>query len=137
MSSKGLLAARKTVFPDNERIARGLACYPKRDRMLIWKRAKQIADRKKQKPTYKTIRQAALEIVPTEQTRKTRTNDLSRRLQKARRALKMSPDSSILGLDSMLKIVFELVKIRQALDEIQMMAENRVAQLKREERSHN
>ena len=105
--------------------------------MLIWKRAKQIADRKKQKPTYKTIRQAALEIVPTEQTRKTRTNDLSRRLQKARRALKMSPDSSILGLDSMLKIVFELVKIRQALDEIQMLAENRVAQLKREERSHN
>jgi hypothetical protein len=32
----------------------------------------------------------------------------------------------------MLKIVFELVKIRQALDEIQMLAENRAAQLKRE-----
>jgi hypothetical protein len=41
----------------------------------------------------------------------------------------MSPDFSILELDSMLKIVFELVKIRQALDEIQMLAENRAAQL--------
>jgi len=44
----------------------------------------------------------------------------------------MSPDFSILGLDSMLKIVFELVKIRQALDEIQMPAENRAAQLQRQ-----
>ena len=33
----------------------------------------------------------------------------------------------------MLKIVFELVKIRQALDEIQMLAENRAAQLQREQ----
>jgi hypothetical protein len=32
----------------------------------------------------------------------------------------------------MLKIVFELVKIRQALDEIQMPAENRAAQLQRQ-----
>ena len=46
--------------------------------------------------------------------------------------LQMSPDFTILGLDSMLKIVFELVKIRQALDEIQMIAENRAAQLQRE-----
>jgi hypothetical protein len=46
--------------------------------------------------------------------------------------LQMSPDFTILGLDSMLKIVFELVKIRQALDEIQMLAENRAAQLQRE-----
>jgi hypothetical protein len=45
----------------------------------------------------------------------------------------MSPDFTILGLDSMLKIVFELVKIRQALDEIQMLAENRAAQLQREQ----
>jgi hypothetical protein len=47
----------------------------------------------------------------------------------------MSPDFSILGLDSMLKIVFELVKIRRALDEIQMLAENRAAQLQREQRT--
>ena len=46
----------------------------------------------------------------------------------------MSPDFTILGLDSMLKIVFELVKIRQALDEIQMLAENRAAQLQREQK---
>jgi hypothetical protein len=45
-----------------------------------------------------------------------------------------SPDFTILGLDSMLKIVSELVKIRQALDEIQMLAENRAAQLKREQK---
>src|SRR5262249_29888244 len=106
MSSKDLLAAGETVLPDNERIARGLACYPKRDRLLIWKRAKQIVDSQKQKPTYKTIRQAALEIVPTEQTRKTWQSDLLQRLQKARRTLNMSPDFSILGLDSMLKIYF-------------------------------
>ena len=46
----------------------------------------------------------------------------------------MSPDFSILELDSMLKMVFELVKIRQALDEIQMLAENRAAQLQREQK---
>ena len=44
----------------------------------------------------------------------------------------MSPDFSVLGLDSMLSIVARQVKIRQALDEIQM-AENRAAQLKREQ----
>ena len=62
------------------------------------------------------------------------TKDLLKRLATARRALKMSPDFTILGLDSMLKIVFELVKIRQALDEIQMLAENRAAQLQREQK---
>jgi hypothetical protein len=58
--------------------------------------------------------------------------DLLRRLEKVPRALKMSPDFSVLGLDSMLSIVARQVKIRQALDEIQM-AENRAAQLKREQ----
>jgi hypothetical protein len=43
--------------------------------------------------------------------------------------LQMSPDFTILGLDSMLSIVFKLVKIRQALHEIQVLAENRTAQL--------
>ena len=46
----------------------------------------------------------------------------------------MSPDFSIVGLDSKLKIVFELVKMRQALDEIQILAENRAAQLQREQK---
>src|SRR5215831_16770525 len=68
MSSKGLLAAGETVLPDNEQIVRGLALYPKRDRQLIWKRARQIADRNSEKPNYKTIRNAALDIVPTEKT---------------------------------------------------------------------
>jgi hypothetical protein len=62
------------------------------------------------------------------------TKDLLKRLQTARRALKMSPEFSIVGLDSKLKIVFELVKMRQALDEIQMLAENRAAQLQREQK---
>jgi hypothetical protein len=47
----------------------------------------------------------------------------------------MSPDFSILGLDSMLQIVLRLVKIRQSLDEIQMLAENRAAQLQRESKA--
>ena len=127
------MAAGEMVLPDNERIARELAKYPNEsDRVLIWEPARQIANRNKQKPTYQTIRDAVLEIVPSDRTKKIWTNDLLRRLEKARRALNMSPDFSILGLDSMLKIVFELVKIRQALDEIQMLAENRAAQLQRE-----
>jgi hypothetical protein len=131
---KGLMAQGEVVLPDNSRIAYELALYPKRDRQLIWRRAQKIADRDKQKPNYKTIREAALDIVPTEQTKKRWTKDLLKRLTTARRALKMSPDFTILGLDSMLKIVFELVKIRQALDEIQMLAENRAAQLQREQK---
>src|SRR5262249_26466149 len=110
-----------------------LALYPKRDRELIWKRARQIADRNNEKPNYKTIRDAALDIVPSEKTKKRWIKSLKQRLATARRALKISPDFTILGLDSMLEIVFELVKIRQALDEIQMLAENRAAQLKREQ----
>jgi hypothetical protein len=129
---KGLMAQGETVLPDNSRIAYEMALYPPRDRKLIWKRARQIADRNNEKPTYKTIRDAALDIVPTQQTKERWTKDLLRRLATARRALKMSPDFSILGLDSMLKIVFELVKIRQAVDEIQMLAENRAAHLQRE-----
>jgi len=130
---RGLMAAGETVLPNNEHLARQLAVYPERDRQLIWQRAKQIAARNNEKPTYQTIRDAALEIVPSNKTKERWTKVLLRRLEKAARALKMSPDFTILGLDSMLKIVFELVKIRQALDEIQMLAENRAAQLKREQ----
>jgi hypothetical protein len=129
---RGLMAAGEVVLPDNERIARELALYPKRDRQLIWQRARQIADRNNEKPNYQTIRDAALEIVPSDKTKERWTKDLLRRLQTARRALKMSPDFSILGLDSMLDIVAQFVLIRHALDEIQMLAENRAAQLQRE-----
>jgi hypothetical protein len=100
---------------------------------LILRHANLIAERNNEKPTYKTIKQAALDIVPTEQTKKRWTKDLLERLETAARMLKMSPDFSILGLDSMLDIVARLVLIRQALDEIQMLAEKRAAQLKREQ----
>jgi hypothetical protein len=128
------MAAGEIVLPDCERVARELAKYFPRDQVKIWRRAGQIAKRnnERRKPTYQTIKETALEIVPTEQTKKVWTQDLMNRLRTAGRALKMSPDFSILGLDSTLKIVFELVKIRQALDEIQMIAENRAAQLQRE-----
>jgi hypothetical protein len=58
MSSKDLLAAGETVLPDIERIARGLACYPKK-RQTVDLETSKAADSQKQKPTYKTIRQAA------------------------------------------------------------------------------
>src|SRR5262245_2602283 len=72
----GLMAAGETVLPDNSRIAYELARFPERDRQLIWKRARQIADRNNRKPNYKTIRDAALDIVPTEETKKRWTKDL-------------------------------------------------------------
>jgi len=48
---KGLMAAGETVLPNNFRIAYELALYPPRDRQLIWKRARQIADRNDGKRT--------------------------------------------------------------------------------------
>src|SRR5215471_14751379 len=61
---KGLMAAGEIVMPDCFRIAYELAHYPKRDRAMILKRATQIAERNDEKPDYKTIREAALDIVP-------------------------------------------------------------------------
>ena len=65
------MAAGEMVLPDNERIVRELAKYPNEsDRALIWERARQIANRNKEKPTYQTNRDAALGIVPIRQDQK-------------------------------------------------------------------
>jgi hypothetical protein len=44
---QALIAQGETILPDSERLARQLAKYPKGDRKVIWKRAVQIAGRKK------------------------------------------------------------------------------------------
>jgi hypothetical protein len=46
---RGLLAAGEVVRPESEHLARHLSKYLKRDRQLIWRRAKQIADRENEK----------------------------------------------------------------------------------------
>jgi hypothetical protein len=43
---QALEAQGEAVLPDNERVARQLAKYPKSDRKLIWNRALQIGGRK-------------------------------------------------------------------------------------------
>ena len=74
-----MIAQAITVLPDNERITRELAKYPKKDRKEIWKRAVQILNRRK--PSYKTIREAALEIVPSKKTQKIWTSQLLEKLR--------------------------------------------------------
>jgi hypothetical protein len=53
---KDLADQMVVVLPNNERVARELAKYPKHDRKAIWIRSKQIASRKRLKNrTYKMI----------------------------------------------------------------------------------
>jgi hypothetical protein len=54
-----------SILPDNERVARELAKYPRVDRKMIWIRALQIAEKGRLKrPTYKMIHEASKDTLP-------------------------------------------------------------------------
>jgi hypothetical protein len=85
-----LVALGVTVLPESERMARRLARYPKDMRKLIWQRAVQIEGRKR--PTYKTLHQAATEIVPSKDVQEIWTGQCIENLRIARRKLTVSVD---------------------------------------------
>jgi hypothetical protein len=124
-----LIAQGETVLPDSERLARQLAKYPKGDRKLIWKRAVQIAGRKK--PSYKLLRQAATEIVPSKEAEKIWMGQLLENLRSAKRALTMSIDLRDASRESMEIIAKLLVEIESRVSELSVEAGARIKELKR------
>jgi hypothetical protein len=126
---QALIAQGETVLPDSERLARQLAKYPKGDRKLIWKRAVQIAGRKK--PSYKLLRQAATEIVPTKEVEKIWMGQLLENLRSAKRSLTMSIDLRDASRESMEIIAILLVDIERRVSELSVRAGSRIKELKR------
>jgi hypothetical protein len=126
---QALIAQGETILPDSERLARQLAKYPKSDRKLIWKRAVQIAGQKK--PSYKLLRQAATEIVPSKEAEKIWMGQLLENLRSAKRALTMSIDLRDASRESMEIIAKLLVEIEKRVSELSVEAGARIKELKR------
>jgi len=124
-----LIAQGETVLPDSERLARQLAKFPKSDRKLIWKRAVQIAGRKR--PSYKLLRQAATEIVPTKEAQKIWMGQLLENLRSAKRSLTMSIDLRSASRESMEIIAMLLVDIEKRASELSVEAGARIKELER------
>ena len=119
----------ETVLPDNERIARALAKFPKSDWRLIWKRARQIAGRNR--PTYKTIHDAARDLVPVREVQKLWMSELTERLHTARKALTFNADFSSLDEEQMRELCRLLVELERQLKEHSIPALNRLDQLRK------
>jgi hypothetical protein len=126
---QALIAQGETVLPDSERLARQLAKYPKSDRNSIWKRAVQIAGQKK--PSYKLLRQAATEIVPSKESEKIWMGQLLENLRSAKRALTMSIDLRDASRESMEIIAMLLVDIEKRTSELSIEAGGRIKELNR------
>jgi hypothetical protein len=127
-----LLAQGITILPDSARVANELAKFPDmRDWKMIWQKALQIRNRGK--VTYKTIREAALQIVPKKATQMVWFSTLMERLYKAKAALNMSPDFSTLDSDQTKRAGKVLRDIAHRSKEFLILAENRMAQILREE----
>jgi hypothetical protein len=126
---QALIAQGETVLPDSERLARQLAKYPKGDRKLIWKRAVQIAGRKK--PSYKLLRQAATEIVPTKEAQKIWMGQLLENLRSAKRSLTVSIDLRDASRESVTIIAMLLVDIEKRVSELSVEAGARIKALNR------
>jgi hypothetical protein len=126
---QALIAQGETVLPDSERLARQLAKYPKGDRKFIWKRAVQIAGRKK--PSYKLLRQAATEIVPSREVEKIWMGQLLENLRSAKRSLTMSIDLRDASRESMEIIAMLLVDIERRASELSVEAGVRIKELER------
>jgi hypothetical protein len=115
-----LIAQGETVLPDSERLARQLAKYPRGDRRLIWKRAVQIAGRKK--PSCKLLRKAATEIVPSKEVENIWMDQLLENLRSAKRALTISIDLRDASRESMEIIAILLVDIEKRASELSVEA---------------
>jgi hypothetical protein len=130
-----LVAQGETVLPDNERIARQLAKYPKNDRTLIWKRAVQIEGRKK--PSYKTLHEAACEIVSSKEVKKIWMGQVIGKLKSVDRSLTMSIDLRNASLESTETIGKLLMKIEKKVSELSIEVGERWEKLKRATASVN
>jgi hypothetical protein len=129
-----LAAQEVAVLPDNERVARALAEYPKPDRKLIWERALQIAGRKK--PTYQMIREAAnkcTSLIPEGHLQKVWVGDLIKRLKGFNHALALSADLSDVTWESILEIAILMYNIEVRLTEISIPVHERMKELERED----
>jgi hypothetical protein len=129
---QGLIAQGETVLPDSERVARGLAKYPKSMRLLIWKRAKQIANRSR--PNYLTIREATMQIVPAKEAQEIWVGALIERLKDIKRKLTLSVDFSPVSEESMKIVCTLLVEIERRIAELSIQAGNRLDQLEKTKR---
>ena len=130
---RGLIAQGETVLPDNERVARELAKYPKSERLMIWKRARQIADRSR--PDYRAIRKAALEIVPVREAQKIWMGELIERLRNAKRLLTISVDFSGASEESMRDVCELLVQLEKAISELTIHAGVQLDRIQKAKRS--
>jgi hypothetical protein len=126
---QALIAQGETVLPDSERLARQLAKYPKSDRNFIWKRAVQIAGQKK--PSYKLLRQAATEIVPSKEAEKIWMGQLLENLRSAKRSLTMSIDLRDASRESVEIIAGLLIDIEKRVSELSVDAGVQIEELKR------
>ena len=126
---KALQVTGEIVLPDSERLARALSQYPKSHRALIWKRARQISDR--QKPTYKSLQQAALEIVPTKEARKIMFKELVERLRGADRSLKISLDCSTMNRTELETVAALFISIEKRISELSVEVGSRIELIRR------
>jgi hypothetical protein len=129
---QGLIAQGEIVLPNNERVARELAKYPKSERALIWKRAKQIADRSR--PDYQAIREAAKEIVPAREAQKIWMSELTERLRNALRLLTISVDLSGASEESMKTVCDLLVRLEKVISELSIHAGNQLDRIEKTKR---
>jgi hypothetical protein len=127
-----LAAQGVAVLPDSERVARELSRYPKSDRKMIWLRALQLGNR--QKPNYKTVRQAGMEIVPAKKTLKIQIGEYKQQLNSARKTLRASVDYSLFGKESMQEIALIYTDMQQAINEQALLIQDRINQIKKSEK---
>jgi hypothetical protein len=122
-----LAAQGVVVLPDSERVARELSRYPKSDRKMIWQRALQLD--KRQKPNYKTVRQAGMELVPAKDTLKIQIGEYKQALQTAKKTLRAGVDYSLFGRESMQEIALIYAEMQQAINEQALLIQDRINQL--------
>jgi hypothetical protein len=112
---RDLAQQMETVLPDNERVARQLAKYPKDMQKQIWMRARQIATRKQLKyPTYKMVRDAAGEMLPAHpKVQEAWFGELKETLEKVRRMLTISINAEALSVRQLRELAKSLVEIER------------------------
>jgi hypothetical protein len=128
---QALVAQGETLLPDNERVARQLAKYPKSDRKLIWNRALQIGGKKR--PDYKMVREAATQIVPSKAVEKIWVSQLLENFKTAKRALTISADFTGVTMEPMVEVAVLLVEIEKRVAELSVQAGKRIKEIELEE----
>lgn len=106
---RGLMAQGEVVLPNSEYVARQLSKYPKDMRVLIWRKAKKIAEGRN--PDYISVRDAALQIMPGHRAKKLWKEEVLRKLRIARRNLRFDLDFTLLdkkAVKEVGKVIYEI-----------------------------